>query len=57
MAKRKRKKAAATKGPHCKNVVRSDGSRRKMCWDGKGKITSAAKVAAYNQRKKGKRAA
>lgn len=55
--KRKRKKATtAAKGPHCKNVKRSDGSKRKMCWDGKGKITSAAKVAAYNKRK-GKRAA
>jgi hypothetical protein len=57
MATKRKKKASTTKGPHCKNVKRSDGTRRKMCWDAKGKITSAAKVAAYNKRKKGKRAA
>ena len=51
----KRKKKAATKGPHCKNIKRGDGKKQKMCWDGKGKITSQAKVAAYNKRKKGSR--
>jgi hypothetical protein len=51
----KRRKSATTKGPHCKSVKRSDGKRQKMCWDAKGKITSAAKVAAYNKRKKGSR--
>ena len=55
--KRKKKKASGAKTPHCKSVKRSDGKRQKMCWDGKGKITSAAKVAAYNKRTKGRRKA
>jgi hypothetical protein len=46
-----RKKSAGKKEPHCKNVTRGAGKRQKMCWDGKGKITSAAKVAAYRQRR------
>jgi hypothetical protein len=54
MAKRRK---STTKGPHCKSVKRSDGKRQKMCWDAKGKITSAAKVAAYNKRKKSSRRA
>ena len=54
----KRKKSTAKKpAPHCKNVKRADGGKRKMCWDAKGKITSAAKVAAYNKRSRTKRAA
>jgi hypothetical protein len=53
----KRKKKSVTKGPHCKNVKRADGGKRKMCWDGKGKITSAAKVASHNKRAKGRRRA
>lgn len=56
MAK-KRKKAPAKKGPHCKRVSRSDGKKQTMCWDAKGKITSKAKVDAYNKRKKGGRRA
>jgi hypothetical protein len=55
MASKKKKKS--TKGPHCKNVTRDDGTKRKMCWDGKGKITSKAKVDAYNKRTKGRKKA
>lgn len=55
--KRKKKSSAATKGPHCKNVKRADGTKRKMCWGKDGKITSAAKVAAHNKRAKGRRKA
>lgn len=53
----KKKKASTKKpAPHCKNVKRADGGKRKMCWDAKGKITSAAKVAAYNKRTRKKAA-
>lgn len=48
----KKKKAAVAKGPHCKNVTTSAGTKRKMCFDAKGKITSKAKVEAYNKRKR-----
>lgn len=37
---------------HCKNVTTKTGSKRKMCWDAKGKITSPAKVAAARARRK-----
>ena len=53
MAKRKTKK----KEPHCKNVTRGNGKKQKMCFDGKGKITSKAKVDAYNKRKRGRKKA
>lgn len=43
----KKKKPA----PHCKKVTGKNGTKRKMCFDGSGKITSAAKVAAYRARK------
>jgi hypothetical protein len=36
--------------PHCKKVPTKSGGTRKMCFDGKGKITSAAKVAAARKR-------
>jgi hypothetical protein len=55
MAKRRKKRSAAKKGPHCKKVTRSDGKRQTMCWDAKGKITSKAKVDAYHKRKRGGR--
>lgn len=51
MAKRK-KKAAAKKGPHCKRVSNGKGGKRTMCFDAKGKITSKAKVDAYHKRKR-----
>ena len=54
MATRKKK---STKGPHCKRVDNGKGGKRKMCFDGKGKITSAAKVAAHNKRAKTRRKA
>jgi hypothetical protein len=46
----KRKAKAPT--PHCKSVTRGSGKRVKMCWGANGKITSAAKVAAYHKRKR-----
>jgi hypothetical protein len=52
----KRRKKSSPE-PHCKNVTRENGKRRKMCWDAKGKITSAAKVEAYRKRKRTRRAA
>jgi hypothetical protein len=47
----KKKKRSVAKGPHCKNVAGKGGKKRKMCFDKNGKITSQAKVAAYNKRK------
>lgn len=38
-------KRSGHKPPHCKRVNNGKGGKRKMCFDGKGKITSAAKVA------------
>lgn len=55
MAAKKKKKS--TKGPHCKQVAKPSGGKRKMCFDGKGKITSAAKVATHNKRAKSRRKA
>jgi hypothetical protein len=43
-----KKKAPA---PHCKRVDNGKGGKRKMCFDGKGKITSEAKVKAARARK------
>ena len=43
MAKRKK---SGPKAPHCKRVSNGKGGTRKMCFNAKGKITSAAKVAA-----------
>jgi hypothetical protein len=40
------KRGRARRGPHCKRVAKKGGGTRKMCFDGKGRITSAAKVAA-----------
>lgn len=40
--------AKRRKGPkpaHCKRVAKKGGGTRKMCFDSKGRITSAAKVA------------
>ena len=51
----KRKKAPAKKGPHCKRVSNGKGGKRTMCFDAKGKITSKAKVDAYNKRKRSSR--
>jgi hypothetical protein len=45
------RKARSHKAPHCKRVAKAGGGTRKMCFDAKGKITSAAKVASS----KGKR--
>ena len=45
MAKRK-----GPKPPHCKRVAKKGGGTRSMCFDGKGRITSKAKV----QRARGK---
>ena len=44
------KRRSKSPQPHCKRVTRGNGKSQKMCWDGKGKITSAAKVAAYFKR-------
>jgi hypothetical protein len=38
------------RGPHCKRVAKPGGGTRKMCFDGKGKITSAAKVASAKRK-------
>lgn len=51
----KRKKKPAKKGPHCKRVSNGKGGKRTMCFDAKGKITSKAKVDAYNKRKRSSR--
>jgi len=53
MASKKRRKSTTPKGPHCKRVSTKTGGKRTMCFDGKGKITSKAKVDAYNRRKRG----
>ncbi len=47
MAKRKR---SGHKAPHCKRVSNGKGGTRKMCFDAKGRITSAAKVASARKR-------
>ena len=53
----KKRKKTGKKEPHCKNVTRSNGKKQKMCWGKDGKLTSAAKVAAYNKRKRTRKAA
>ncbi len=44
------KKTKKPKAAHCKKTTRADGTKRKICFDGKGKITSAAKVKAIRAR-------
>jgi hypothetical protein len=46
------KRTAKAPTPHCKGFRKSNGKRGKICFDGKGKITSSAKVAAYHKRKR-----
>jgi hypothetical protein len=45
-----KKRGRGHKGPHCKRVAKPGGGTRKMCFDGKGKITSAAKVASAKRK-------
>ena len=52
----KKKKATKKKPPHCKSVNKANGKKGKICFDGKGKITSAAKVSAYQKRRKAAKA-
>jgi len=44
------KRVKAPKKAHCKRVTKKNGTTGKMCFDGKGKITSAAKVKALRAR-------
>lgn len=45
------KKSRTHKAPHCKRVAKAGGGTRKMCFDAKGRITSAAKVASARGRR------